>query len=188
MNSRDMPATVVTAEPFPEDDIENERNGSSSSSSQLPIVELSLRQSADHAVAQTLENQNGRNFPPTILTASQLPTSMRDEDIDGFATRLSPYRQCRAEYVSANFLKSTQHTFWGLQLGSGNDKRITNIAPDGPVSTSPIRIGDELLSINQKDISKLRSVEVYRLLKECTGSVTLVAHTPDGIPASNESN
>ena len=176
MISSSLPATVVTA--VPSDDSDSDDN---SDDNQIPTIQLSSRAEVQ-AYAVSANNGQSHNYTPSSLTvAEQIPTSVRDADLmEGLSTRLSGYATLRAEFVSTTFLKPTANTFLGLQLDEKYDKTIIAIAPHGPVQESPLRVGDKLLSVNHKDISRMTSVEVCRLLKECTGSVTLVAHNVGG--------
>lgn len=177
MISARLPTTTVSAEPLTDDGSDCDL----SEMNDFPTIELSSRAEVVASAVGIISRSDENDYwhSPMVI-AEQLPTSMRDADLEGLSTRFGGYFNLRAEFISATFVKSTADTFLGVKLGKGDDTTIVAIARKGPIHESPLRVGDKLLSVNNKPCNGMTSVEVCKFMKELVGSVTLVAHNEGG--------
>ena len=92
--------------------------------------------------------------------------------------------ETRPQYLSATIIKATPEFKIGLGLRQYQDGslRITFIRDASALSSSPLKVGDRILSINGKSCSAMTKLTAIRLLSSTSGYVTLVAFNPDGNP------
>jgi predicted metalloprotease with PDZ domain len=91
----------------------------------------------------------------------------------------------RAEFLSVTFHKKTADVRLGLGLREQADgsKFISKLRSDSPIAQSPLRVGDKVLSINNKScVDFTEHGSVAELLRQLVGTITIVAQNVGGDP------
>lgn len=88
----------------------------------------------------------------------------------------------RAEFISVTFLKKTAGIRLGIVLRENDDgtKYISKLRSDSPLSFSPLKVGDKVLSINNKCCIDFERGAAAELLRQLVGTITIVAHNIGG--------
>lgn len=87
----------------------------------------------------------------------------------------------RAEYLSVSFYKKSPEQSLGFKLHR-SAPQIASIYKGGLADTSPLAVGDKILSINNRDCSQMDSVQLCKFLWQLVGTVTIVVHNEKGAP------
>lgn len=142
-----------------------------------------------HAEAQIVNVQansddgNGYESEKEIVA---LPIEEDPQVSDTQSTRSS--ETLRAEFISATVIKETEDTPIGMGLVSEDGEvLISSIQPETLIAKTPFRVGDRLLSVNNKRCYILDSQEVDEYIANLVGNVTLVVHNGGGDPNMVES-
>lgn len=124
--------------------------------------------------------------PLTKAQEVPLPRNLRvqteDDELEDFASREPTaqdlhYATARAEYISASFFRTSKDWCLGIKLGGAF--HILGIKPNSPAAKSPLKMGDQLVSINQQACFEMSSKEVHDAL-QVPGSINIVAHNQGG--------
>jgi membrane-associated protease RseP (regulator of RpoE activity) len=173
----DATATTVMVELMEEGRVENEINVSAVSVSGAPeatataIIETYTESTGpeavgdDHIVSVTAQ---------PIVTASNTVSN-----------EPSPLTGGRAEFLSITFLKKTADAHLGVELReqANGSKYLSKIKAAGPFAQSPLRVGDKILSINNKScVDFTDRGAAAELLQQLVGTVTIVAQNVGGDP------
>ena len=177
-------SSAVSAEPITDEESQDD----------IPTIELPLAASSvgspSDPIEVTLVRQEELIVGETAATvvAELVTDSIRDLDVEGgYSTRvLVSATGNRAEFVSATFMKASAAVSLGICL-HGNDATISSITAGSLASISPVRVGDKIFSINNKQCSKMDSASIGKYLQSLAGRVHIVAHNKGGSPNLVES-
>jgi hypothetical protein len=124
-----------------------------------------------------------------ILHLSEPPPSPQPMDFDGGAHSVPPViENTRAEYVSITVLKLDATDLHGLEfMLVDRELRVSCIHPEGLFANSPLAAFDKILRINDLNVENLDPANASHLLDVLTGSVTMIAQNPGGVPDLVES-
>lgn len=148
---------------------------------ELPTIELTHASLTDVEIAHHAAIQEKEEDSAVVATVvEQIPISVRDIDVEGgYSTRAMGNHSGRGEFVSGTFLKANRHVSLGFSLHkNGND--ISSIAAGSLASASPLRVGDKIFSINNKQCSTMSRAAICKFLGGLVGIVTIVAHNEGG--------
>lgn len=115
-----------------------------------------------------------------------LPRNLRvpteDDELNDFVSRAPTtqdihYAEARAEYVSASFFRTSKD--WSLGIKLGKALHILGIKPNSPAAQSPLKVGDQLVSINQQACFEMSSNQVHDAL-QVPGTINIVVHNQGG--------
>ncbi|CAB9496415.1 unknown protein [Seminavis robusta] len=146
----------------------------------LPVIELSSEYSANGEDIQKVQEGVQAQLCPTAIAVAELVTTARDIESGWLA------RSARAEFISATFVKPDASTGLGFNLCK-KKPRIASIRDGGQASSSPLRVGDRLISINKKLCSSMGSASIRKLVQSLTGPIEIVVHNKGGSPVFVES-
>ncbi|CAB9519982.1 expressed unknown protein [Seminavis robusta] len=148
----------------------------------LPLIELSSEYSANEKDTQKVHVQEGvlAQLCSTAIAVAELVTTARDIESGWLA------RSPRAEFISATFVKPDASTGLGFNL-CNKEPRIASILDGSLASSSPLRVGDRLISINKKQCSSMHSASIRKLLQSLMGPIEIVVHNKGGSPVFVES-
>jgi len=95
----------------------------------------------------------------------------------------------RAEFISASLIKPTAETPLGFDLTSNKNAEISisSIEAGSLISRTPFRVGDRLLSVNNKRCYVMKVGDIVKFIASLTGDVTIVVHHVGGDPNLVES-
>jgi membrane-associated protease RseP (regulator of RpoE activity) len=172
----DATATTVTAELMEEGRVENEINVSAVSVSGAPeatataIIETYTESTSHEAGSEHIVSVIAQPIEIASNTISDEPSTLHGG---------------RAEFLSATFLKKTADAPLGVELReqANGSKFIHKIRAAGPIAQSPLRVGDKVLSINNKScVDFTDRGAAAEFLQQLVGTVTIVAQNVGGDP------
>lgn len=150
---------------------------------QVPAVPMASFPNAPEATAtafvedsSTLSN-NPEDVP--IVSANAEPIAM-DIDLESSDAITGG----RAEFISVTFVKKTADVRLGIAISEQRDgtNLISKLRSDGPLSFSPLRVGDKVLSINNKSCVDFDRGAATELLRQLVGTITIVVQNIGGDP------
>lgn len=168
---------------------------SSRAASSIPTIELSIHQAINlvDAVAsfEVIGPEDETEEPPiltkddAVLEAAEVEAVLDNSDSLStliWATPTSPGERKRAALLSATFTKEGPNHKLGVGLAKTSNGKlvIASMQPEGLLSQSPFRVGDQLVSINSVSCHNMRKSEAARFLQSVTGSLTIVAQNDRG--------
>ena len=147
----------------------------------LPSVTLAAEPSADHEYFEILKsidllgevyNEVSKNYVDPVNTSELMYAG-----IDGMLRTLDPYSVFLDVDDSEELDEQTngQYVGIGITLASLDGKFfITSVAVGHPAAKAGVKVGDHIIAINNKEITKLSSDDVKAQIKGATGtSMTL---------------
>lgn len=166
-------ATAELMEDMEEGRIENEINVSAVSVSGAPEVTATAIIETD--AESTSEEAGGVHI--VSIAAQPIENTITNEP--------SPITGGRAEFLSVTFQKKTAEAHLGIELReqTNGSKFISKIRAGGPFAQAPLRVGDKILSINNKScVDFTDRGAAAELLRQLVGTVTIVAQNVGGDP------
>lgn len=116
-----------------------------------------------------------------VVTASEVHPDQNDIEAGCSSTGNHQQHHRRAEFVSATFIKRGAADSLGvLLLRNSNDGIISSVAEGSLASASPLRVGDRIFSINNKQCTTdMDGTFIGKYLQSLVGRVTIVAHNQE---------
>jgi membrane-associated protease RseP (regulator of RpoE activity) len=172
----DATATTVMAELMEEGRVENEINVSAVSVSGAPEA------TATAIIETYTESTSPEVGDDHIVSVTAQPIETASDTV---SNEPSPLTGGRAEFLSITFLKKTADAHLGVELReqANGSKFISKVRAAGPFAQSPLRVGDKVLSINNKScVDFTDRGAAAELLRQLVGTVTIVAQNVGGDP------
>jgi hypothetical protein len=128
------------------------------------------------AVIHAREDADGSESIPEVSAEAVIDLEAGTGELIG--------ERVRPKYLSATFVKARPQSKIGVGIKQHQDGslRISFIRESSLLSSSPLKVGDQILSINTKSCIGMTKAEAIRFLSEASGCVTLVALNPGGDP------
>lgn len=143
-------------------------------------------------VPTSSNNESGPSSVVPVVSATCLHGNESDEDVTNFPLAATdPFPESpeeatldrRPAFISVTVLKETRGADPGISVEQVEDRlRINHIDEEGLFGSTPLCVGDSVLSVNNTSCETKSAAFVSKLIQQSRRSVALLVHRPDGDP------